>query len=81
MKKIKLKSESKRQIEIMRGNLKFLRAVNNLTIKKLSELSEIGEITLTEMENGEDFDVGYLIRLCGIYRISPYEIFCELEED
>ena len=63
------------ELEIMRENFRLLRQSKNWSITELSQISGIDEKILTAIENGEDFEVQYLIILCCVYRIKPYEIF------
>ena len=69
------REENVKQIAIMRENFRFLRQSNNWSIEELANFSGINKKILTKIENGEDFDVRYLIKLCHIYHIKPHEIF------
>ncbi len=66
---------NEKEIENMRANFQLLRLSNGWSVEKLSEISGIDKKILTEIEEGEDFDVRYFIKLCNIYRIKPHEIF------
>ena len=67
--------EITKQLKIMRGNFKNLHVKNGWSFEELSEISGIKTKILTEIENGQDFDVHYLIKLCQIYGIKPHNIF------
>lgn len=67
--------ETTTELRIMRDNFKSLRQAKGWSVKKLSEVSGISKKILTDIEEGEDFDVYYLIKLCRIYHIKPHEIF------
>lgn len=70
-----IKEENMRQIKVMRENIRILREDRNWSIKKLSELSRISENILIDIEDGQDFDIWYLYKLCGLYDIKLHEIF------
>ena len=75
----KLTEESKKSLITVSGNFKFLRQANDLSIERLSEISGIDAKILTDIEDGQDFDVRYLIRLCDIYHVKSHKIlFCPL---
>ena len=67
------------QIETMYENLRSLRRARGWTITELSKKSRIRVKILTDIEEGRDFDVCYLIRLCNLYHIKPAEIFHHIE--
>ena len=69
--------ETKKQIKIMRENLKSLRKERGWTVEELSEISGIDIKTLNGMEREQDFDIQYLFDLCRIYHIQPPKIFCQ----
>lgn len=67
--------ENKRQIQNMRTNFKHLREARCWTVEQLSERSNLPATDLLAIENGQDFEVSLLIRLCKFYQIKPYQIF------
>jgi transcriptional regulator with XRE-family HTH domain len=70
-----LKDENRRQIQTMRENMRLLREQKNWSVKKLSEISGIDEETLADIENGGDFGIAHLFKLCRLYKIKPRDIF------
>ena len=64
-----------KQMETMRQNLKSLRKVNGWSLEELSEVSGISKTILTNIEEGKNFEIGYLIDLCRAYKIKLHEIF------
>ena len=53
----------------MRCELIKLREQRELSIKALSELSNVPERVLTDIENGRAFEMKYLIQLYRFYKI------------
>ena len=70
-----IKEENNKQIKTMYDNFKLLRQLRKLSIEELSKISGINKKILTKIEEGEDFDAQYLIKLCDIYQIAPQDIF------
>ena len=75
MKTTNITEENEKQLKTMRENFKALRENKGWGFKELSKISKISVNTLADIEQGEDFDVIYLIRLCRIYNIEPHKIF------
>ena len=73
--------EQDKQLEKMYENLRLLRRARGWTIEDLSKLSGIRVKFLTDIEEGRDFDVRYLIRLCRLYGIKAREIFYDLYQN
>ena len=71
--------ENTKQLTIMRENFKSLRQSNDWSIKELSEISGIDKKILTDIEEGRDFDIVYLFRLCRCYDIAPHKIFFQIQ--
>ena len=69
------KEENDKQLKKMYHNLKLMRQSREWSLEELSRVSGINKKILTKIENGKDFDIQYLIKLCRIYRIAPHEIF------
>jgi len=67
--------ENDEELRTMRENFRALRRANGWTIEELSKISRVRVNILRDIEEGRDFDVLYLIRLCNLYRIKPAEIF------
>jgi len=67
-----IRNENNKQLKIMRENFKSLREANGWSFKDLSHITGIDEKTLTDIEEGEDFNVQYLIELCRIYHIKYF---------
>ena len=63
------------ELEILRRNLVHLRLSHNWTIDELSEISGISIKILTDIEDGEDFEVYYFLKLCHLYQVKPHELF------
>jgi len=59
----------------MRENLKCLREKKGLSVKALAKKTGIHEKILADIENGKDFEVQFLIKLCCFYRMKVCEIF------
>ncbi len=74
-----INEEHKKMLKVIGGNFKLIREKRDLTLDKLSELSGIEIKILTDIENGEDFDLDYVFKLCQIYNIEPKAIFQELD--
>lgn len=74
-----IEKENAYQIGTMQKNLKILREKRNWSVKDLSELSGISEKILADIENGRDFEVIYLFRICSIYDIKPCKIFLTIK--
>ena len=70
-----MREETNIQIKNMRENFKKLRIAKGLSIEELSKQSGIKQKILTDIEDGRDFNVKFLIDLCRFYRIQPKEIF------
>lgn len=62
----------------MHTNFKNLRTQQGLNIAQLSEQTQIAEEDLLATENGQDFEISILIRLCRFYEIKPRSIFAPL---
>ena len=62
----------------VRDNVKALRMAKGWSIQVLSEISGINIKTLADIENGQGFDVRYLILLCSIYCVELRNIFYPL---
>ena len=77
--KLDIRDENNKQFKIMRENFKFLREAKGWSINELSEISGIDIKILTDIEEGEDFNIQYFIRLCRIYRIKPHKIFSYID--
>ncbi len=73
-----LKEENQQQFEAIGENFKLLRERNGWSLEKLSEDSGIKIKVLSDIENGGDFGLEYLFKLCGIYGKKPKEIFTKL---
>lgn len=71
--------DAENRLETVCKNLKKLRESKHLSISQLSKVSQIDAEALEAIEHGEDFDVWYLIRLCGIYNVNLREIFTPYE--
>jgi len=76
---MKKKIEGGPEIDMMFENLRSLRRAHGWMIEGLSKRSGIRIKTLTDIEEGGDFDVVYLIQLCSLYHIKPYEVFYQME--
>jgi hypothetical protein len=76
---MRLTQENSQQLKTMGKNFTYLRSTKNWSIKELSELSEISEKALLDIEDGQEFDTPYLFKLCAIYDIKPHEIFSPLK--
>lgn len=72
-----IEEENIKELGIMCENLKSLREAKNWSVGKLSEISGISAEVLIAIENGEDFDIRYLIELCRIHHIKPHKIFSQ----
>ena len=59
-----IKEENDNQKKAMYENLKFMRQLKGWSMEKLSKISGIDKKILTQIEEGRDFDVQYLIQLC-----------------
>jgi len=70
-----ISEENKKQVQNMRENFISLRRSKGWSIQELSEISGIDIKTLADIEEGQDFDIDYLFRLCRLYNISPHRIF------
>jgi len=75
----KKKIEGDPEIDTMFENLRLLRQARGWTIEELSKRSGIRVKILTDIEEGRDFDIVYLIRLCNLYHIQPNKIFSHIE--
>ena len=73
-----ISAENTKELETLHKNLKLLREVNGLSIKKLSEISGISPERLTAIESGKNFEVSHLVTLCSIYHLKPHEIFYKI---
>ena len=67
------------EIKKMRENFKLLRQAQGWTIEELSQISGIRIKVLTDIEEGRDFAVIYLVQLCHLYHIKPAKIFYDVE--
>jgi len=67
------------EIDMMFENLRSLRQAQGWTVEELSRLSGIRIKVLTDIEEGRDFDVVHLIRLCELYHIKPATVFYHME--
>lgn len=76
---MKKKIEGDPELDMTFENLRSLRRAKGWTIEELSKLSGIGVKSLTDIEDGRDFDVLYLIRLCSLYHVKPAAIFFRIE--
>jgi len=76
---LKKNIEDDEEIKTMRKNFKSLRRAHGWTIEDLAKISGIRVKVLADIEEGRDFDVAYLIRLCKIYQIRPAKIFTKFE--
>ena len=72
---MKISEENAKGLKIICENFKVLRNARGYTMEELSKISDISTKILTDIENGQDFDVRYLFKLCCVYQIKPYEIF------
>ena len=70
---------NKNQMQTMRENFKLLREGKKWSFEDLSQISGINANTLIGIENGEDFEIGFLFDLCRIYAIKPQKVFLLLE--
>ena len=75
--KLDIREENNKQIKTMYDNLRQMGQLRAWSLEKLSEISGINKKILTAIENGKEFDVQYLLKLCSIYQIEPCEIFFE----
>ena len=66
------------EIATMRANFRALRQARGWTIEDLSKISRISEKVLADIEEGRDFKIDYLLRLCMLYGIKPAKIFAEI---
>jgi len=70
-----IRDENEKQVKTMRDNFKLLRQRKKWSMEELSQVSEIETSVLAGIENGDDFDVAFLIALCHIYGVKPCQIF------
>ena len=63
------------QILIMRENLRNLRIKKGLSLKDLAKIIQIKQKYLVDIENGKDFDIQFLFKLCHFYDIEIHKIF------
>jgi len=61
--------------EIMRDNFIALRRVKGWSLEEASQLSGLDVKTLTDVEEGRDFDVICFLKLCLIYCSESHETF------
>ncbi len=66
------------QIVRMRENIKSLREQKGWSVKHLSKISGTSEKTIRNIENGRNFGILSLIKLCRIYGIKLPELFGDL---
>ena len=67
-----------KQLESMRKNFKSLREAKGWSVNALSKISGINKKILTDIEDGEDFETQYMIKLCHIYHIKPHKMFSQI---
>jgi len=75
-----IRKEIREEDKNMRENFKLLRNMKNWTLEELSQISGIDVNTLTKIENGQDFDLDYLLALCRIYNVKVSDIFSPLRK-
>jgi len=75
---LKEQIEDDEEIRTMRENFRSLRQACGWTVEELSKLSGIRVKILNDIEEGGDFNIVYLIRLCNLYHIKPAKIFFAL---
>ena len=63
----------------MNEKIKQKRKALKLTQAKLSELTGISQSEISQIENGKNFTVKYLTRICDILRLSLQDVvpFCK----
>lgn len=71
--------ENNRQVRNMRTNCKYLRIAHGCTVEQLSAQTQISKEDLLAIENGQDFELSLLIRLCRFYQVSPCQLFGTLD--
>ena len=63
----------------MHEKFKRLREEKGLSVKALAEKSGVHEKILSDIEDGQDFDIEVLIVLCRFYHVKICEIFLKRE--
>jgi transcriptional regulator with XRE-family HTH domain len=72
-----INKETMMQLKNMQKNLLLFRLAKGWSIQELSRISKINEKILFDIENGNDFNIEFLLTLCRLYKIKPHQIFSE----
>lgn len=73
-----LNNEGRAKLEAIRSNCKFLRKIHHFSLEQLSEFTGIDKNVLLDIEEGEEFNIKNLIKLCKFYKIDFSDIFSPL---